>query len=107
MVNEATPLCPGNSDSNLEQEPSGTGDTGTHQSLSSSERSLTPIPWKSLLIVQLLTAAQPFALDIVYPFINQMILEIGVVDNPKKVGFYSGLVMSVYPAMSFIASRSS
>jgi len=106
MANEATPLCPGDPDSNLEQEPSGTRDTGTHQS-SPSERRPTPIPWKSLLIVQLLTAAQPFALDIVYPFINQMILEIGVVDDPKKVGFYSGLVMSVYPAMSFIASMSS
>jgi MFS family permease len=32
-----------------------------------------------------------------------MILEIGVVDDPEKVGFYSGLIESIFACMSFIA----
>ena len=30
---------------------------------------------------------------VIFPFINQMISELGVTDNPDKVGFYSGLVV--------------
>jgi hypothetical protein len=31
---------------------------------------------------------------VIFPFINQMVEELGVTDNPDKVGFYSGLVVS-------------
>lgn len=36
-----------------------------------------------------------------------MIVEIGVVDDPERVGFYSGLIESIFACMSFIASKSS
>lgn len=32
-----------------------------------------------------------------------MILENGIVDNPEDVGFYSGLIESVFAFMSFLA----
>ena len=35
-----------------------------------------------------------------------MILENGIVDNPEDVGFYSGIIESVFAVMSFIASTS-
>lgn len=31
---------------------------------------------------------------VIFPFINQMISEMGVTDNPERVGYYSGLVVS-------------
>lgn len=34
--------------------------------------------------------------------VDQMILEIGVVDDPEKVGFYSGTIESIFAVMSFL-----
>jgi len=65
-----------------------------------------PYPWRPLLILQLLTAAQPLAFEIVFPFVNQMILEIGVVNDPEQVGFYSGIIESIFSLMSFLTSVS-
>jgi hypothetical protein len=36
---------------------------------------------------------------------DQMILQIGVVDDPEEVGFYSGVIESVFACMSFLASK--
>ena len=36
-----------------------------------------------------------------------MILNVGVVNNPEEVGFYSGIIESVFSCTSFIASESS
>lgn len=32
---------------------------------------------------------------VIFPFINQMVEELQVTDNPDRVGFYSGLVVSL------------
>ncbi|KIJ40989.1 hypothetical protein M422DRAFT_780624 [Sphaerobolus stellatus SS14] len=63
----------------------------------------TALPWRSLFIVQLLTAGQPLALDVIFPFVNQMILDVGIAKHPEEVGFYSGIIMAMYPATSFLA----
>ncbi|KAF8507371.1 MFS general substrate transporter [Hysterangium stoloniferum] len=62
----------------------------------------TPLPWKSLSVILMLVVVQPVGFEIVFPFVNQMILEIGVVTDPERVGFYSGLIESIFSAMSFI-----
>jgi MFS family permease len=36
-----------------------------------------------------------------------MILELGIVDDPERVGFYSGLIESIFAVMSLVASESS
>jgi hypothetical protein len=36
---------------------------------------------------------------VIFPFINQMIEELGVTDNPDRVGFYSGLVVNFLPGV--------
>ena len=63
----------------------------------------TPLPWRGLSTLLLLTAVAPLAFEIIFPFVNQMIVEIGVVDDPEQVGFYSGLIESIFSCMSFIA----
>lgn len=40
-------------------------------------------------------------------FIDQMILEIGVVDDPERVGFYSGAIESCFGVLSFLAGTTS
>lgn len=64
----------------------------------------TPLPWRALSALLLLTSIQPLVFEIIFPFVNQMILEIGVVTDPEGVGFYSGLIESIFSCMSFITS---
>ncbi|KAJ1311352.1 hypothetical protein OPQ81_009845 [Rhizoctonia solani] len=62
----------------------------------------TPLPWKPLIVLTALNAVCPLAFELVYPFVNSMIVEIGVTDDPERVGFYSGLIESVFSVMSLI-----
>lgn len=39
--------------------------------------------------------------SVIFPFINQFIEELKITDNPDKVGFYSGLVESVFAFVQF------
>ena len=66
----------------------------------------TPLPWRVLCVLLLLMAVQSLAFEIIFPFVNQMIVEIGVVDDPEQVGFYSGLIESMFSSMSFISGVS-
>jgi hypothetical protein len=36
---------------------------------------------------------------VIFPFINQMVEELGITDNPDRVGFYSGLIVSEHLAI--------
>lgn len=54
----------------------------------------TPLPAAQLFIVLLLRVTEPISYTVCFPFINQMLLDIGVVSDPKKAGFYAGIVSS-------------
>ncbi|CAE6477428.1 unnamed protein product [Rhizoctonia solani] len=62
----------------------------------------TPLPWNPLIVLTALNAVCPLAFELVYPFVNSMIVEIGVTDDPERVGFYSGLIESIFSVMSLI-----
>jgi len=81
-------------------------DIPTRGSIVSDNLDPTPLPWRPVLVLLFITAMQPLALEVVFPFVSQMILEIGVVTDPERVGFYSGLIESIFSCMSFIASLS-
>ncbi|KAL5641213.1 hypothetical protein ACGC1H_001631 [Rhizoctonia solani] len=66
------------------------------------KKARTPLPWKPLIVLTALNAVCPLAFELVYPFVNSMIVEIGVTDDPERVGFYSGLIESVFSVMSLI-----
>ena len=41
---------------------------------------------------------EPLAYAQIFPYINEYIRYLGVTDNPKRIGFYSGLVVrSIHP----------
>ncbi|CAE7217237.1 unnamed protein product [Rhizoctonia solani] len=62
----------------------------------------TPLPWKPLIVLTALNAVCPLAFELIYPFVNSMIVEIGVTHDPERVGFYSGLIESVFSVTSLI-----
>ncbi|WRT63301.1 uncharacterized protein IL334_000206 [Kwoniella shivajii] len=57
---------------------------------------ITPLPKVQLFIACFVRVTEPIAFMACFPFINQMILELGIVDDPKKTGFYAGLIESVF-----------
>jgi len=61
------------------------------------------LPFKGLIVLNLLNAMQPLVFELVFPFINQMLFETGVVDSQEQVGFLSGTIESCYALMSFLA----
>ncbi|PVF98380.1 MFS general substrate transporter [Serendipita vermifera] len=50
-----------------------------------------------------LVAVISFSFECIFPFVNQFLLEIGVVKDPADVGFYSGIVESIYAVSSLLA----
>ncbi|KAG8715343.1 hypothetical protein FRC08_010688 [Ceratobasidium sp. 394] len=62
----------------------------------------TPLPMTKFSILLMLGAITPLAFELIYPFVNAMIVDIGVTDDPEQVGFYSGLVESVFSLTGFI-----
>lgn len=63
---------------------------------------VSPIPWGPISILLLLNALGPLAYELIFPFINQMLVELKIVTNPESVGFYSGIIESAFSLMSLI-----
>ena len=59
---------------------------------------MTPIPWRQLLTLCLVRLVDPICFSQVFPYINDMLLGMGVVGpkEPERVGFYSGLIESTF-----------
>ncbi|GFZ45612.1 hypothetical protein JCM24511_03340 [Saitozyma sp. JCM 24511] len=55
----------------------------------------TPLPFTQIAVLMGVRLAEP----IIFPFINQMVEDLGVTDNPDRVGFYSGLVIGRKPVI--------
>ncbi|WWC89979.1 uncharacterized protein L201_004909 [Kwoniella dendrophila CBS 6074] len=61
----------------------------------------TPLPFAQIAVLMGVRLAEPIAYTVIFPFVNQMVEELGVTDNPDRVGFYSGLVESVFAFVQF------
>ncbi|RXK39482.1 hypothetical protein M231_03150 [Tremella mesenterica] len=61
----------------------------------------TSMPLGQIATLMGVRLAEPIAYTVIFPFINQMVEELGVTDNPDKIGFYSGLVESVFAFTQF------
>ncbi|KAI5122775.1 hypothetical protein M0805_000119 [Coniferiporia weirii] len=62
-----------------------------------------PFPWRAVSVILALNTVQPLAFELIFPFVNQMVLENGIATDPERVGFYSGIIESVFAIMSFIS----
>ena len=55
---------------------------------------MTPVPKLQLAIICLVRLLEPIGFTQLFPYINEMVIELGILDDPSKVGFVSGLVVS-------------
>ncbi|KZW03867.1 MFS general substrate transporter [Exidia glandulosa HHB12029] len=60
------------------------------------QRRETPLPAKQLAILCLVRLAEPIAYTQIFPYVNRMMEHLHVTDDPRQIGFYSGLVESVF-----------
>ncbi|KDQ14750.1 hypothetical protein BOTBODRAFT_32505 [Botryobasidium botryosum FD-172 SS1] len=56
----------------------------------------TPLPKFQLMILCLTLLSEPVAYTQIFPYVNQMMEELHVTDDPSQIGFYSGLVDSSF-----------
>lgn len=56
----------------------------------------TPLPKMQLFLLFFIRMTDPVAFNCIFPFVQQMILDIGAVEDPEKVGYYAGLVESIF-----------
>jgi len=55
---------------------------------------MTPIPKLPLAALCILRLLEPIGFTQLFPYINEMLVNLNIVDDPSKVGFVSGLVVS-------------
>ncbi|KAG8830535.1 hypothetical protein FRC17_004742 [Serendipita sp. 399] len=58
--------------------------------------STSAIPRAQIFTLLALQAVVAFSFECIFPFVNQFLLDIGVVKNPADAGFYSGVVESAF-----------
>ncbi len=54
----------------------------------------TPLPKVQLALLCVLRTLDPMCYFQIFPYINQFVSDLHVTEDPSKVGFYSGLVVS-------------
>lgn len=55
---------------------------------------MTPIPKLQLATVCLVRLLEPISFTQLFPYINEMVIKLNILDDPSKVGFVSGLVVN-------------
>ncbi|KAG8731118.1 hypothetical protein FRC12_019891, partial [Ceratobasidium sp. 428] len=85
--------------SNRDTQPQNDLDGGSGE-LSATQKP-TPLPVRQLFVLCLMRFAEPISFSVIFPFVNQMIEESGVTDDPKAIGYYSGLVEGVFAFAQF------
>ncbi|KAF8590442.1 MFS general substrate transporter [Ramaria rubella] len=63
----------------------------------------TPIPKLQLAVLCLARFADPITFTQIFPYVNEMIEDIGIANTPSQVGFYSGIVESVFAISQLLA----
>ncbi|CAE6515793.1 unnamed protein product [Rhizoctonia solani] len=57
---------------------------------------LTPVPKLQVVSVCVSRIAESFDYNQIFPYVNEMVWRLGITDDPKKVGFYSGMLDSMF-----------
>lgn len=66
---------------------------GSHHSNGS--KGVTPLPKAQLASLCMVRLVDPIAFTQIFPYVNEMMEYLRVTEDPSKIGFYSGLVVSV------------
>ncbi|GAA5866645.1 hypothetical protein JCM8547_002708 [Rhodosporidiobolus lusitaniae] len=64
-------------------------------------RKATPLPFKQVLVLCLMRFGEPIAFTLIFPFIARFVEDLHVTDDPKKIGYYAGLIESLFALTTF------
>ncbi|KAI0364963.1 MFS general substrate transporter [Pilatotrama ljubarskyi] len=71
-----------------------------HEAEGGKTRKPTPLPKGQIAILMLLALAEPITSLSIFPFINQLIVELDITGgDSRKVGYYAGMIESIFFAM--------
>lgn len=56
----------------------------------------TPLPVLQISLILLVQLCEPIAYTSVFPFINSLVVEVGIAKEEKDVGYYVGLIESLF-----------
>ncbi|KAG0139304.1 hypothetical protein CROQUDRAFT_666707 [Cronartium quercuum f. sp. fusiforme G11] len=59
-------------------------------------RDRTPLPVKQLLVLCCMRLTEPISYTLIFPFINQMLEELKVCSDPRQIGYYAGVIESLF-----------
>ncbi|KAH8915985.1 MFS general substrate transporter [Atractiella rhizophila] len=62
----------------------------------------TPLPKGQLFVLCAMRFTEPIVFTCIFPFVNLMIEDLGITDDPKKVGYYAGFIESVFALTQFL-----
>lgn len=104
MISQDDSSEPGSSFQEYEDERTSVSDESTALLPSSDEGAaesqvfksvqMTPVPKLQLAILCLIRLLDPIGFTQLFPYINEMIIKLKIIDDPSRVGFISGLVVS-------------
>ena len=57
---------------------------------------VTPLPKAQLASLCIVRLVDPIAFTHIFPYVNEMMADLHLTDDPSRVGFYSGLVESSF-----------
>ena len=86
VLDESTPLQPNADQNSIEGQVS-------------KPVKMTPIPKLQLAALCLVRLLEPIGFTQLFPYINEMVVNLKLIDDPSKVGFVSGLVVSRWLAL--------
>ncbi|GAA6035772.1 hypothetical protein JCM8097_005693 [Rhodosporidiobolus ruineniae] len=61
----------------------------------------TPLPTKQVFVLCLMRFGEPIAFTLIFPFVARFVEDLHVTDDPKKVGYYAGLIESLFAFTTF------
>jgi hypothetical protein len=89
---EAEPFLPGSDEAEM-------GKLGTGHGGSSVRNGRTPLPVRQLAALCAVRLVDPIAFTQVFPYVNEMIDDLHLTNDPSRLGFYSGLVVSDHSSL--------
>ncbi|POW00747.1 hypothetical protein PSTT_12935 [Puccinia striiformis] len=94
-INERKPLLsrtPSSTEANESPEP----DPLPEQSGLQERTTRTPLPVRQLVVLCIMRITEPISYTLIFPFINQMLEDMKVSEDPKQIGYYAGLIESLF-----------
>ncbi|KAA1088975.1 hypothetical protein PGT21_002805 [Puccinia graminis f. sp. tritici] len=102
-LNERKPLLsrtPSSAEANEdpEQDPQPLLPEGSHSHPHHHEQrtTRTPLPVRQLIVLCIMRITEPISYTLIFPFINQMLEDLKVSEDPKQIGYYAGAIESLF-----------